>query len=152
MLLTFNWSISKAYGYEGQNVCTMRIEGKKVSGCMGGNYDMPGTCLSLWMQEHFWCMGLTTKNRIIYLELVSLGTLTEGLVHPREVFKSAIIKGVACLIFCHNHPSGEAEPSGADIDITKRLKEGGELLGLKVLDHIIISDDGLYSFQREGKF
>jgi len=53
MLIVFNWSISRAYGYEGQNVCTMRVEGKKVAGCMGGNYDMQGTCLGLWMQNHF---------------------------------------------------------------------------------------------------
>lgn len=101
-------------------------------------------------KEHFWVMGLNVKNRVLYIELVSLGTLTEGLVHPREVFKSAIIKGISCLIFCHNHPSGESGPSNNDIDITKRLKEGGDLLGLKVLDHIIISDNDLFSFKTEG--
>ena len=101
-------------------------------------------------KEHFWVMGLTVKNKIIYLELVSLGSLTEGIVHPREVFRSAIFKGVACLIFCHNHPSGEAEPSDQDIIVTKTLKEGGKILGIKILDHIIISDDNLYSFAKEG--
>lgn len=101
-------------------------------------------------KEHFWIMGLTVKNKIIYLELVSLGSLTEGIVHPREVFRSAIFKGVACLIFCHNHPSGEAEPSTQDIEVTKTLKEGGKILGIKVLDHIIISDNDLFSFAKEG--
>lgn len=101
-------------------------------------------------KEHFWVMGLTTKNKIIYLELVSLGSLNESLVHPREVFRSAIFRGVACLIFCHNHPSGEAEPSDNDITVTKTLKEGGKILGIKILDHIIISDDDLYSFAKEG--
>ena len=102
-------------------------------------------------KEHFWVMGLNVKNRVMYLELVSLGILNESIIHPREVFKSAIIKGVSCLIFCHNHPSGEAEPGINDITITKRLKEGGELLGIKVLDHIIIGDDkDVFSFQREG--
>lgn len=101
-------------------------------------------------KEHFWVMGLTVKNKIIYIELVSLGSLTEGIVHPREVFRSAIFKGVACLILCHNHPSGEAEPSAQDIVVTKTLKEGGKILGIKILDHIIISDDNLYSFAREG--
>ncbi len=101
-------------------------------------------------KEHFWVMGLTVKNKIIYLELISLGSLTEGIVHPREVFRSAIFKGVSCLIFCHNHPSGEAEPSEQDITVTKTLKEGGKILGIKILDHIIISDNGLYSFAKEG--
>jgi len=101
-------------------------------------------------KEHFWVMGLNVKNRIQYIELVSLGILNQSLIHPREVFKSAIIKGIACLIFCHNHPSGESEPSQDDIDITKRLKEGGDLLGLKVLDHIIIGGDKVFSFAREG--
>lgn len=101
-------------------------------------------------KEHFWVMGLNTKNRVLYLELVSLGILTESVVHPREVFKSAIIKGICGLIFCHNHPSGEAEPSSNDIEITKRLKEGGELLGIKILDHIILGENDIFSFQREG--
>lgn len=102
-------------------------------------------------KEHFWVMGLNVKNRVMYLELVSLGILNESIIHPREVFKSAIIKGVSCLIFCHNHPSGEAEPSINDITITKRLKEGGELLGIKVLDHIIIGDDkDVFSFARRN--
>ncbi|MBA7532440.1 hypothetical protein ES705_24666 [subsurface metagenome] len=101
-------------------------------------------------KEHFWVMGLAVKNKIIYLELVSMGSLTEGIVHPREVFRSAIFKGVACLIFCHNHPSGEAEPSEQDITVTKTLKEGGKILGIKILDHIIISDNNLYSFAKEG--
>ena len=102
-------------------------------------------------KEHFWVMGLNVKNRVMYLELVSLGILNESIIHPREVFKSAIIKGVSCLIFCHNHPSGEAEPSINDVTITKRLKEGGELLGIKILDHIIIGDDkDVFSFAREG--
>ncbi|MBA7561169.1 DNA repair protein RadC [Candidatus Atribacteria bacterium 1244-E10-H5-B2] len=101
-------------------------------------------------KEHFWAMGLNTKNRVLYLELVSLGTLTEGLIHPREVFKSAIIKSVAGLIFCHNHPSGESEPSGNDIQITQILKEGGKILGIKILDHIILGDKNIFSFQSEG--
>ena len=101
-------------------------------------------------KEHFWAMGLTTKNRVLYLELISLGTLTEGLVHPREVFKSAIIKSVCSLILCHNHPSGESEPSGNDIQITQILKEGGKILGIKILDHIILGKNEVFSFAKEG--
>jgi len=102
-------------------------------------------------KEHFWSMGLNTKNRVLYLELVSLGCLTESVVHPREVFKSAIIKSAANLIFCHNHPSGEPEPSLPDITLTKKLKEGGDILGIKILDHIIVGNDNIFSFNSEGK-
>ncbi|RXG63275.1 hypothetical protein ES695_18085 [Candidatus Atribacteria bacterium 1244-E10-H5-B2] len=101
-------------------------------------------------KEHFWAMGLNTKNRVLYLELVSLGSLTEGIVHPREVFKSAILNNSCSLIFCHNHPSGEAEPSGNDITVTQVLKKGGEILGIKILDHIILGDNNIFSFQSEG--
>jgi len=102
-------------------------------------------------KEHFWVMGLNVKNVVTYIELVSLGILTESIVHPREVFKSAILKTACNLIFCHNHPSGDSEPSERDLDITKRLKEGADLLGLKVLDHIIINgkNDITFSFQEE---
>ena len=102
-------------------------------------------------KEHFWSMGVNTKNRVLYLELVSLGCLTESVVHPREVFKSAIIKSAANLIFCHNHPSGEPEPSLPDITLTNNLKKGGEILGIKILDHIIIGNDTIFSFNSEGK-
>jgi len=102
-------------------------------------------------KEHFWVMGLNTKNRVLYLELVSLGCLTESIVHPREVFKSAIIKSAANLIFCHNHPSGESGPSLPDITLTNNLKKGGDILGIKILDHIIIGNDNIFSFQSEGK-
>ena len=101
-------------------------------------------------KEHFWTVGLNTKNRIQYLELVSLGCLTESIVHPREVFRSAILKGVANLIFCHNHPSGEPGPSEGDITVTGILKKGGDLLGIKILDHIIIGENTLFSFKTEG--
>jgi len=100
-------------------------------------------------KEHFWAMGLTGRKRIIYLELISLGCLTESVVHPREVFKSAIIKSVYSLIVCHNHPSEEAKPSLADKNITDRLKVAGEILGIEILDHIIIGKDGYFSFVEE---
>lgn len=101
-------------------------------------------------KEHFWAMGLNTKNRVLYLELVSLGCLTESVVHPREVFKSAIIKSACSLIFCHNHPSGESGPSSNDITITQVLKKGGEILGFKILDHIILGENSIFSFAEEG--
>jgi len=101
-------------------------------------------------KEHFWVMGLTGKKRIIYLELVSLGCLTESIVHPREVFKSAILKSVYSLIICHNHPSEESKPSLTDKNITDRLKVAGEILGIEILDHIIIGENNYFSFAKEN--
>lgn len=103
------------------------------------------------MKEHCWAVGMDTKNRIQYIELVSLGTLGTGLVSPREVFRFAISKAVANIIICHNHPSGDTEPSSEDTAITRRLIKCGNLLGIKVLDHIIISESGnYYSFKDES--
>ncbi|MBA7571087.1 DNA repair protein RadC [Candidatus Atribacteria bacterium 1244-E10-H5-B2] len=101
-------------------------------------------------KEHFWVMGLNTKSRVLYLELISLGTLTEGLVHPREVFRSAIFKGVCSLIICHNHPSGESIPSESDKKVTERLVIGGDILGIEILDHIILGKNDTFSFKKEG--
>ena len=89
-------------------------------------------------KEHFWVVGLTNAHNIKYLELVSLGTLNQSLVHPREVFRMAIAEGVGSVLFAHNHPSGEIEPSPEDCAVTRRLAECGELLGIKVLDHVIV--------------
>jgi len=97
-------------------------------------------------KEHFWSIGVDTRNRIKYIELVSLGTLNSSLVHPREMFRLAVIKGVASVILAHNHPSGDVEPSGTDLEVTNRLVKAGEILGIGVLDHIIISKDTYYSF------
>jgi len=102
-------------------------------------------------KEHFWVVGLNARNIIKYLELVSLGTLNSNLVHPREVFRLAIFKGVAQIIIGHNHPSGEPEPSEDDLEITARLKKAGKIIGIEVVDHIIITDDNNYvSFKDKG--
>lgn len=104
------------------------------------------------MKEHCWVIGMNNKNIIQYIELVSLGTLTSGLVSPREVFRFAISKAMANIIICHNHPSGDTEPSGEDTMITRRLIKCGNLLAIRVLDHIIISAEGgnYYSFKDES--
>jgi DNA repair protein RadC len=91
---------------------------------------------------------LNTKNEIIMIEDISVGILNNSLVHPREVFCTAVKKSACSLIAVHNHPSGNPMPSKADIDVTKRLSEAGELLGIKVLDHLIIGD-GTYVSLKE---
>ena len=101
-------------------------------------------------KEHFWVIGVDCKLRVKYIDLVSLGILDQCIIHPREVFKLAILKGVASVIVGHNHPSGTHNPSIEDIGITKRLIEAGEILGIDVLDHVIISKEGFYSMKEKG--
>src|SRR3972149_7061142 len=92
-------------------------------------------------REEFIIIGLDGKNRLQFLNSVSMGCLTSSIVHPREVFKPAILGNAVSLILCHNHPSGDPTPSQEDISITSKLVAAGELLGIKILDHIIIGDD-----------
>jgi len=88
---------------------------------------------------------LTIKNDLIGVETVSMGSITASTVAPRDVFKSAILANAVAIIICHNHPSGELDPSINDIAITKQLMGAGELLGIKVLDHLIVSNRGYKS-------
>lgn len=92
-------------------------------------------------QEYFVCLTLDGANRLIAKRIISIGTLTSSLVHPREVFAEAITDRAASIIVAHNHPSGSLEASRADTEVTERLLEAGELLGIPLLDHIIISED-----------
>jgi len=98
-------------------------------------------------KEHFYILCLDTRNRVCTKKQVSVGNLDSSIVHPREVFKDAVSSLAASVIFVHNHPSGELEPSSEDISLTKRLVEAGELLGIPVLDHIIVSDRGYTSLK-----
>ena len=100
-------------------------------------------------QECFKIILLDTKNKVIKVEEISLGTLNSSLVHPREVFVKAIKQHAASIILVHNHPSGDTEPSAEDKNITMRLVEAGELIGISVLDHIIIGRESYLSFKQE---
>lgn len=101
-------------------------------------------------REEFVIIGLDGKNKIQFLNSVSMGCLTSSIVHPREVFKAAILGNAVALILCHNHPSGDPRPSPEDIEITKRLVQAGEILGIKILDHVIIGDEQYTSFADKG--
>ena len=101
-------------------------------------------------REEFIIIGLDGKNRLQFLNSVSMGCLTSSIVHPREVFKPAILGNASALILCHNHPSGDPTPSQEDISITSKLVAAGELLGIKILDHVIIGDDRFISFADKG--
>lgn len=104
--------------------------------------------LSEQAQEMFGIIMLNTKNKIIGLSVISIGTLNQSLVHPREVFKQALVANSNRIVLFHNHPSGDTTPSKDDIDITSRLVEGGKILGVDILDHIIVGD-GFLSFARQ---
>lgn len=98
-------------------------------------------------KEHFVIFYLDTQNQIIKREIISVGTLNESLIHPREVFEPAIRYTVAQIIIAHNHPSGNLEPSPEDIAVTKRLTAAGTLLGIEILDHIIVTKNGFKSMK-----
>ena len=101
-------------------------------------------------REHLIVLGLDTKNAVIYREIVSVGTLDAGLIHPREVFKKAIVMSCKNIILAHNHPSGDPEPSPEDIEATERIFQAGEVIGIGLLDHLIIGEDEYYSFKDSG--
>jgi DNA repair protein RadC len=102
-------------------------------------------------KEHFWVIGLTTRNSIKYVDLVSLGTLNASLVHPRETFRYAVMRAVSSIVLVHNHPSGSPDPSDDDLTLTKRLVDGGRIIGIEVLDHIIVTEKNSYlSFKERG--
>ena len=101
-------------------------------------------------REHFWVIGLAASAKIAYIELISLGSLSATTVTPLEVFNLAVQKKTPRIVLVHNHPGGSLKPSEQDKDITKRIFEGGEILGIEVLDHLIISEQGFYSFLDNG--
>jgi DNA repair protein RadC len=101
-------------------------------------------------KEHFKLILLNTRNKIIRIATISVGTLNASLVHPREVFKEALIHNAFSVILAHNHPSGDCQPSEEDIRITKRLKDAGRIMGVEVLDHIIVANSEYFSFKGKG--
>ncbi|MCU7205736.1 RadC family protein [Turicibacter sp. GALT-G1] len=101
-------------------------------------------------REQFIIACLNTKNEPTNISVVSVGSLNKAIVHPREVFKTAILSNAASIMAFHNHPSGETTPSQQDIQLTHRLYEAGELLGIKLLDHLIIGDGTFTSLKEKG--
>lgn len=116
---------------------------------------------SIWAQlrdikdagkEIFVAFYLTTKHQVIAREILSIGILDASIVHPREVFRGAILHNANSLILAHNHPSGDPTPSGNDIDVTKLMQQAGELLGITLLDHVIVGRNDYKSLKELGKF
>lgn len=103
-----------------------------------------------YKKEYFKIILLNTKNQVIAVEDISVGSLNSSIVHPREIFSPSIKKSAASLILVHNHPSGDPAPSREDLEVTKRLSEGGKILGIKILDHIVIGESSFFSFKEKG--
>lgn len=132
-------------GYEGI------IDKKITSPDLIHKIAIEGLELHLETVESFWVFTLDTKNKINGAFEISRGTLNASIVHPRDVFQRAILQNSNSIMLMHNHPSGDTNPSNEDISITNRLVEGGKLLGIKVLDHIIIGGEYEYlSFMGKG--
>lgn len=133
--------------------------GKRIAGLIGEKRYTAGSpeeVASLYMEEmrhlkkeYFKVLFLNTKNEIISSENTSIGNLNSSIVHPREVFRNAVRKGAASIIVIHNHPSGNPLPSQNDLDITRRLKEAGQLIGIPLLDHLIIGDGVFVSLKEK---
>jgi len=101
-------------------------------------------------KEHFVLLALNNKNRINGYKVISTGTLTASLIRPGDIYRAALHLAAAAVVFVHNHPSGDPAPSQEDVEITRRLKECGEMLAIRVLDHVILGADRYYSFSDRG--
>ncbi|MDS1029398.1 DNA repair protein RadC [Bacillota bacterium LX-D] len=135
----------------GRRLSAYRIEPKVT-------IQSPDTAANLLMdemrfldREYFKTLFLNTKNHVLGLETISIGSLNSSIVHPRELFKQAVKKSAAAIILAHNHPSGDPTPSREDIDVTKRLIEAGKIMGIEVLDHIIIGNGTYVSLKERGQ-
>lgn len=106
--------------------------------------------LRFLQKEHFVVLHLDTKHRVLGEEVVSVGSLNASIVHPREIFKTALKRSSAAVVCAHNHPSGDPTPSPEDVEVTKRLVEAGRILGIELLDHVVIGRDRFVSMREHG--
>lgn len=127
----------------------LMVEKKKL-GSPSEAYKITSEYLEGADREHLVVLTLDTKNVVTSITTASVGSLNSSIVHPREIFKTAILSNAASIIIAHNHPSGDTTPSNEDINITQRIKEGGKLLGIELLDHIIVGDDTYTSLKEKG--
>ena len=102
-------------------------------------------------QEYFFVITLNGNHEVISIHITTIGLVNRTIIHPREVFKYAIKDNATAIVICHNHPSGNTQPSGEDTDITRRMKNAADILGIHILDHLIIGKNGYYSYRKGGK-
>jgi len=98
-------------------------------------------------QEHFWVVGLDSANKVLFVELVSLGSVNSVNISPPEVFRMGIYKLAVKMILVHNHPSGQLKPSDSDLDFTDKMLKSGKMINIQVIDHLIISEESFLSFE-----
>lgn len=128
-----------------------KVKHRKTIGSPSDVVDLCAQRLRGCDRERFWALALDTRNHLIATIDVSLGSLDASIVHPRELFRDAVRLSASTLVLVHNHPSGDPTPSGADIKLTRRLVEAGELMGIDVVDHVVIgSSDDWTSFSETG--
>jgi len=101
-------------------------------------------------KEYFLCLYLNARNQVVHKEVISIGSLSASIVHPREVFQVAVCRSAASLILAHNHPSGDVSPSQDDLELTRRLTKAGQIMGIEVLDHLIIGPTEFLSLKERG--
>lgn len=106
--------------------------------------------LNVLGEEHCYMLALNGRSHLLGVFFISKGTAIQTLISPREIFLRALMVGASYIVLCHNHPTGDATPSKADITVTQAVREAGELLGLPVADHIIIGEDSYFSFMEKG--
>src|SRR5262245_122779 len=134
--------VAESVGYPTGSPCRASEDADRIARSIYGTLDAD--------KEHFLLLTLNNKNRVNGFKVVSTGSLTASLVHPREVWRAALHLCAAAVIFVHNHPSGDPAPSQEDQEITRRLKETGDLLGIRVLDHIVLGQERFFSFSDKG--
>lgn len=118
---------------------------------------MRGAFNTFPLQEQFWILFLNRKNFVTGRQMITVGTLTAAMAHPREVFRAVILAGCSAFVCVHNHPSGDPTPSGPDLNVTRLLREGAKILDIELIDHVIIGETdcdplrrGYYSFREAG--
>jgi len=135
----------------GKRLSSYQVERKKVITSTIDVYHLLANELSHLMQEHFICLYLNIKSELLKKETIFIGTINQTLIHPREIFKSAIKLSAAAVIFVHNHPTGDSTPSSADKEATYQLMEGSLYMGINFIDHIVIGKNEYYSIKEQKK-
>jgi DNA repair protein RadC len=134
----------------GKRICTLTDASRPVIRSPADASQLLMSDLRFQSKEHFRALLLDAKNQVIRIAPISVGSLTESIVHPRELYREAIRHSSAALIVAHNHPSGDPTPSPEDIATTKRLVEVGRIVGIELLDHVILGDGRFVSLKERG--
>ncbi|MEK7510068.1 MAG: DNA repair protein RadC [Patescibacteria group bacterium] len=142
--------VVKRQGQAQESLRGKKIQKRKVIISPRSLYELVRPKIRGYAKEHFLVLSFDTRNKLLGIDTISIGTLNASLVHPRETFDIAIRRHAAHIIVAHNHPSDDTDPSEDDLEITKRLAQAGKILGIELIDHVIISQIGFLSFKEKG--